>query len=159
MTSIRNQRVTRHTAGATRTMSRWEQSPHFSHYIILLSFNPRPDTEVEKSLALASLGSPVQPSLGRVNTLALPALIFRASSLPQNQVVKTNLGELVGDLWLVAAAAFGLLQADHHQVLKEVLPADVAQLPGGVILHRGQGLHAVAVFASCVCKCKKRKKQ
>lgn len=69
----------------------------------------------------------------------------------------THLGELVGDLRLVAAAALGLLQADHHQVLEEVLAADVAQLPRGVVLGRlARRLRAVAIFASC--KKKKIKK-
>lgn len=65
----------------------------------------------------------------------------------QYVVPLTNLGELVGDLGLVAAASFGLLEADHHQVLEEVLPAGVAQLARVFLHRRGKGLHTIVVFA------------
>ena len=62
---------------------------------------------------------------------------------------QTDLGELVGDLRFVAAAVFGLLEADHHQVLEEVLPTDVAVLPGRVFSHLARQLWRLRVFESC----------
>lgn len=84
----------------------------------------------------------------RVKVSSLPQQLPGTLVVGQFSLPLTNLRELVGDLGLVAAPAFGLLQADHHQVLKEVLPADVAQLPGVVVLRRhGKWLHTVIVFA------------
>lgn len=40
---------------------------------------------------------------------------------------------MVGDLRLIAVAVFGLLQADHHQILKEVLSTGVPLLLGGAV--------------------------
>lgn len=48
----------------------------------------------------------------------------------------TDLGKLVGDLRFVVAAVLGLLEADHHQILKKVLTTDVPWLPGCVVSHR-----------------------
>lgn len=46
---------------------------------------------------------------------------------------QTDLGKLVGDLRFIAAAILGFLEADHHQILKEVLTTDIAMLPGCVV--------------------------
>ena len=62
---------------------------------------------------------------------------------------ETDLGKLVGDLRFVAAAALGLLETDHHQILKEVLPTDVAVLSGCLVcLHWALRLCRLSVFDS-----------